>query len=341
MSAPTLAELPPPPPGRRGWPWTEAGPPVPPALPDGRPWPRITLVTPSYNQAAFVEETLRSALLQGYPNLEYIVVDGASADGSAEVIRRYAPWIDHWASEPDRGQSHAINKGLARAGGEIFNWLNSDDQLTPGALAEVGRLWRLHGAHVVTGRSRNVAAEGRALLKDWRPAPPHGPLDLVRAEGTLMLMPQPSTFLPTAELRATGGVREDLHFIMDWELHFRLARRHRGRLRVVASDACLSVALHHAAAKTSRIADRIPAELDMVLRGLRPGELTPLEWARLLPLARRLHLWLRVAEARAGARPGRSLLGLAARRPDFLLSRFFLGALRRELIRPAGRAGAG
>jgi len=82
-------------------------------MPDGSPWPTISLVTPSFNQAPFIEETLRSVLLQGYPRLELVVIDGGSQDGTVEILRKYQPWLTYWVSEPDHGQAHAINKGLA------------------------------------------------------------------------------------------------------------------------------------------------------------------------------------------------------------------------------------
>lgn len=138
MRCPTLAELPPPPPGKTGWPWTEECVRFPDLRPDGTPWPRISIVTPSYNQGQYIEETIRSILLQGYPDIEYMIMDGGSTDESIEVISRYDPWLSHWESERDRGQAHAINKGLNIATGEWFQFINSDDVLLTGTLARVG-----------------------------------------------------------------------------------------------------------------------------------------------------------------------------------------------------------
>src|SRR5262245_41222917 len=110
MQCPQLHELPDPPPGKTGWPWTEASRRLPDALPGHGPWPCITVITPSFNQGQFLEETIRSVLLQGYPNLEYFVFDGGSTDNSVEVIKRYSPWMTYWVSGPDGGQSAAITR---------------------------------------------------------------------------------------------------------------------------------------------------------------------------------------------------------------------------------------
>ena len=91
-------------------------------------FPKITIITPSYNQGQFIEETILSVINQGYPNLEYIIMDGGSTDNTVEVIKKYSDHINYWVSEKDKGQSNAINKGLHRATGDIINWLNSDDQ---------------------------------------------------------------------------------------------------------------------------------------------------------------------------------------------------------------------
>lgn len=129
----TLIDLPAPPVGKTGWPWTEETEPLPERMPDGSEWPKISIVTPSYNQGQFLEETIRSILLQGYPNIEYLIIDGGSTDNSVEIIQKYEPYISYWVSEPDKGQSDAINKGFRLATGELIGWQNSDDYYCPNA----------------------------------------------------------------------------------------------------------------------------------------------------------------------------------------------------------------
>jgi glycosyltransferase involved in cell wall biosynthesis len=130
-----------PPSGKAGWPWSEESTGFPNRTVDGQEWPRITVVTPSFNQGQFIEETIRSVLLQRYPNLEYIVMDGGSTDNTLTIIQRYRPWLSDVVSEPDKGQSDAINKGWRRSTGKILAWLNSDDVYEPNALFRVAASW--------------------------------------------------------------------------------------------------------------------------------------------------------------------------------------------------------
>lgn len=147
-------ELPPPPPGRKGWPWTELQKDLPATRDDGSRWPRITVVTPSYNQGNFLEETIRSVLCQGYPDIELIIIDGGSSDMTIEVIRKYEPWIKHWVSEADKGQSHAINKGFRRSTGTWVGWQNSDDTYAAGTFAAIAKADLLyHNADIFYGNT--------------------------------------------------------------------------------------------------------------------------------------------------------------------------------------------
>lgn len=161
MRIPKLEELPTPPASKSGWPWTEASSAAAENDAVRFSWPRISIVTPSYNQGPYIEETIRSVLLQGYPNLEYILIDGGSTDDSVEIIKKYQPWVTFWVSEKDNGQADAINKGLDRATGEIVNWLNSDDMLYLGALKRVGLAYcEDSGALLYNGSALRVDAAG-------------------------------------------------------------------------------------------------------------------------------------------------------------------------------------
>jgi glycosyltransferase involved in cell wall biosynthesis len=135
MRSPTLATLPKPPAGRTGWPWTEVSEQLPDLMPDGKPWPKISIVTPLYNQEGFVEETIRSILLQGYPNYEYLIINDGSTDGSLAVVDKYAPWIK-CITQKNAGQSAALNRGFRMAEGELIGWQNSDDFYGPSNFKE-------------------------------------------------------------------------------------------------------------------------------------------------------------------------------------------------------------
>jgi cellulose synthase/poly-beta-1,6-N-acetylglucosamine synthase-like glycosyltransferase len=112
MAYNTLEDLPSPPEGKTGWPWTETYSSLAETSQEGDSWPRVSIVTPTYNQDRFIEETIRSVLLQGYPNLEYIIVDRESTDQTIDILEKYDPWVDDWVCEPNRGQAHAVEKEI-------------------------------------------------------------------------------------------------------------------------------------------------------------------------------------------------------------------------------------
>jgi hypothetical protein len=202
---------------RRGWPWIEE---TDPAVYAGRTdWPRISIVTPSYNQGQFLEETIRSVLLQNYPNLQYIVIDGGSTDGSVEIIKKYEPWIDSWVSEKDRGQSHAINKGLERCNGVWFNWLNSDDYLFPSALHTLITKAKKDNSKILSGQTMNI---GLGTANSC-----YSSMVKIQWPKTLFFLQvnQPGSLLDLPEVRKVGGVREDLRLCMDLDLWLRILWR--------------------------------------------------------------------------------------------------------------------
>lgn len=177
--------------------------------------PRISIVTPSFNQASFVDETLRSVLEQGYPNLEYVVIDGASTDGSADIIAKHAPSLSYWVSEPDRGHGHALNKGFERTSGEVMGWLNSDDKYTPWALRTVGRIFA-EFPHVqwIVGMNGLWNVDG-AMIDAFRA--PKNIFDFLT--GHYKWIQQESVFWRRSLWEKAGGaIDESFKFMVDGEL---------------------------------------------------------------------------------------------------------------------------
>jgi glycosyltransferase involved in cell wall biosynthesis len=181
--------------------------------------PKLTIVTPSLNQAAFLERTIRSVLDQGYEQLEYLVVDGGSTDGSVEIIERYADRLAWWVSEPDEGQTDAINKGLARATGEIVAYINSDDYYLPEAFEEAVTALASTDALWAVGAARFVDSSDR-LTEVWHPRQPSA----ARYRWILYPwgVPQAATFWRRDAFQRHGAFRRDMHYVFDTEFGLRL-----------------------------------------------------------------------------------------------------------------------
>ena len=244
---------------------------------------RISIVTPSFNQGQFLEETIDSILSQGYPELEYIIIDGGSTDNSVEIIRKYAKHLAWWVSEKDRGQSHAINKGLARCTGEIFNWINSDDLLCPGALHAVAEAWRRTPGRIIAGNVEQFDGRGvRAIVR----AGGQTLRNFVRfweAEG--FGWNQQGTFAPTAALKAIGGVREDLRYCMDYHMMVRLLQE---GVKVCYVERTLGRYRFHSASKTVAETSKFRLERVTMLRGVADLGVTVWPWEWEAEQARRL-----------------------------------------------------
>jgi glycosyltransferase involved in cell wall biosynthesis len=187
-------------------------------MPDGSPWPKVSIVTPSYNQAQFIEETIRSVLLQGYPNLEYIIIDGGSADGSVDIIRKYEPWLAHWASEPDEGQADAVNKGYGLSSGEIIGWLNSDDTYAaPDGIVSIAKAYQKNPrGRIFWGDCQVIDADGQVQVTKRQHN--YGLEDLLLGRS----LAQPSFFIHKKVLPDVGYLDGNLHYALDWAYTIRL-----------------------------------------------------------------------------------------------------------------------
>ena len=183
-------------------------------------YPRISIITPSYNQGQFLEQTISSVLDQGYPNLEFIIIDGGSTDNSVEIIKKYSSYLSYWVSEQDEGQTHAINKGFKRSTGILVNWLNSDDMLVEGALEKLASAaCKQPEADVFYGDYMAVDGEGKMLYK--RKSAPYHPRTLFWGR---QLSSQPAVFFRRNLLTRFGWLNEQQQFCMDTEFWIRAAK---------------------------------------------------------------------------------------------------------------------
>jgi len=181
--------------------------------------PLVSIITPSFNQAKFLRQTIESVLTQDYPNLEYIIIDGGSTDGSQEIIKEYEEKLAYWESIPDRGQTDAINKGFAKANGKYLAWLNSDDVYQPGAVAQAVDFLELHpDVGLVYGICTFIDAEGRTIGQF-----PAAQTDYQRLRRGFVHIPQQSAFFRGDLWRKVGPLDPTFYFAMDYDLWVRLA----------------------------------------------------------------------------------------------------------------------
>lgn len=229
----------------------------------------VSIVTPSFNQARFLEATMRSVLEQDYPQIEYIVVDGGSTDGSVEIIQKYAHRLAWWVSEPDRGQTDAINKGLARARGAVLAWLNSDDTYEPGAVRRaVEALQANPQAVMVYGEANYIDETGRVIGRF-----PAAQTNYRRLRRGYVHIPQQAAFWRAEAWRAVGPLDPTFYFAMDYDLWVRLSAL--GPLVFVSGQVWANFRLHRDA-KTIAADDRCWPEMLRVHRRLGGGGLAPI-----------------------------------------------------------------
>jgi len=200
---------------------------------DDEDWPKISVVTVSYNQAKFLEECILSVLQQGYPNLEYIVIDACSTDGSRDILEKYRPQINALVIEPDEGQSDGLNKGFSLATGEILTWINSDDALAPLALRRAALAFKSSGADIVAGTCERIGEKSSDLLhRHYSNLPTTAKLRMQPTnvvdwsncweKGDFFFQPE-VLFSRDIWVRSGGAIKRHLHWAMDWDLWVRMA----------------------------------------------------------------------------------------------------------------------
>lgn len=228
--------------------------------------PRITVVTPSYNQAPFLEQAIESVLAQNYPDLEYMVLDGGSTDGSVEIIRKYERYLAYWTSERDQGQADAVNRGWPRATGEILAFLNSDDYYFAGALERVARTFLEHPeAGVVHGQGEfvDVAGEGVQVTAISFASPQ-------QMADVLGSLPQPATFIRRSVIDRIGYLDISMHYGLDKDFYLRAA----ANFPVVTIAERLAALRMHPEAKSVRNAKAFLPDLERIVEKMlaHPGD---------------------------------------------------------------------
>ena len=189
-------------------------------------YPRVSIVTPSYNQGEYIEDTIKSVLAQDYPNLEYIIIDGGSTDNSVEIIKKYADKYDfiQWVSEKDRGQSHAINKGFKRSSGEIVAWLNSDDVYEENAINNQVKVLNDNPEIMLVFGDAIIEDEETGIKEKFATAEEFDYYRLIHIRHMIM---QPTTFWRRKLFDKIGYLNESLYYTMDWEFWIRAGKNHK------------------------------------------------------------------------------------------------------------------
>jgi glycosyltransferase involved in cell wall biosynthesis len=243
-----------PPSNKSGWPWTIETSPLPQFVHNGMPWPKISILTPSFNQGQFLEQTIRSVLLQRYPNLEYIIMDGGSTDNSMEIIRKYEKYLTYWTSERDNGQADVIYRGFEMATGEILAYINSDDYYLPGAFRKVAEIFaKKEHIHLLIGSCYYADMTGCYVRKIY--GFPQK-FDSILHIG--MRFGQPACFWRRNTFFSIGGFDRDLRFCFDADLFLNIMRKYSPTY----TFQCLSVYRNHPATKGSTLKSILRVEAE-------------------------------------------------------------------------------
>lgn len=293
--------------------------------------PKISIITPSYNQGQYIEETICSVLEQNYPNLEYVVIDGASNDQSVEIIRKYQKHLKYWISEKDDGQADAINKGLRHCEGDIFNWINSDDILFPSALHLIGEMYT-DNVDAIAGQVEqfNETIKTRYIKENKN----------ISAE-TLILNPshtcfhQPGLWLNLKKMKSIGEFRRDMHYCFDQEFYIRYF--HMFPNIYYLEDTLVKFRLHEHS-KTIAFNEEFFKEQYQILDEIVIGKISLLHSQRKIAKEHLAWLdWKAQLKMASQNKSASALFGLIIemlKNPRRRINRYSLGMLRKILLHP-------